>query len=982
MAIQDKITHFKKPVLVLGGFLVSYVVIVLMVLPFIIKNELSTIIQEETGKTALISNVTFQPFLLKLNLQGLQIVESNGDTLVALDELSVQMGFFASIKQMAWVIDNVLLKKPVINVVRNKAGTLNVKGLVKPATDKKNSQETQRSLPYSISQLLVIEGALNLTDQRSDEVLKEEITPINISVLNLSNRADKVGALEVSSGLKSGGDLNVKGTFNWVTQSLEGHLSLNKVLLKTLDLFSSIQKFPIDVGGYELLEADYKLNDFKDDLKLVVKNAAIKVNEFELTDKLQNKSLIKMPKVSLGGIYIDLKQKELIVKSVVADKGSFQGWLEPDGALNYVALFASQIKPVDTMNLGQINDIPKDKSWSIKIADVDISNLALYFEDKTLKSPVKLNLKPINFKLKDYSNTQNVKTPIQMLVGVNNGGSIKIQGHAVADPLSAMVDLKVENIDLERFQSYYEKYVRLDIIDGALNIDGKLHFAKLDQDRPDIQFMGDIGIERFLTRDQIVNKDFVKWESMALKELEIDYSENHYSAKTLLLDKPYLRVAIRKDKTANLNDILVTGQSKAATINKIDTAANGATRNDKPVYKLGSVQIKEGRSDFSDLSLILPFEAEIKSLDGGANGISSEQNSTINVFLKGNAYDLAPVDIKGEISPFLNSYHAKVNFKDLPMPLVTPYMVQFSGYKVEKGKMFLGLNYKIANSDLSATNNLLIDQFELGEQVENPNAVSLPIKLAVALLKDSQGRIKIDVPISGSLDDPQFSFGGVLADALYNGLSSLVTSPFSALAMLVGNDRELNLIGFDAGSSTLKQDQQDKLLVLAKALRTRPNLNLEVKGAAFQAKDWPLIRQDALYDQLRRQRAAELNINAKKRIRDEYVQLTDEEYKRLLANLFIDKFPTLVERSILGSPKLRGPNAGEFYAVAKEKLLTLINPEPERLKVLAVARAQAIANFLVNKGGIGAENIYILDTLVDAGSADKEIVTTLSLNAD
>ena len=981
MAIQRKIIFFKKPIIILGGLLAFYLVLVLWVLPFILKTKLSSFIQQETGRIALISTIKFQPFPLTLDIQGVQLQEPHGETLIAFDDLTVQMSFIASIRQMALVFDSVILKKPVINIVRDKVGALNVNGLIKSSVDKNKQQDTQSELHYGIMQLSILDGIVNYTDRHTEDVLKEEITPININVQNLTNVVDTVGLFEVFSGLKSGGDLNVKGTFNLVKQSLEGHLGLNGISLKTFCMLSLAQKLPIDVGGYE---SDYSVNDFKKGLNLVVNNAVLKINELELLDKAQNKSLIKIPKVSLDGVYINLKQKLLSVKSVIANEGSIQAWLESDGVLNYAKLFViPSVVPVDELSQAQINNSHvKDKSWGIKIANVDITNLALDFEDRTLTSPVKVNLKPINFKVTEYNNTQNVKTPIKMQLGINNGGLINMQGNTVVDPFSAEVDLKVDNIDLEKFQSYYEKFVRLDVIDGALNIDGKLSFAKLDQDRPDIQFMGDVGIDRLLTRDQILNKDFVKWESMALKELVIDYSQNNYSAKKLLFDKPYLRVAIRKDKTANLNDIFVTSQSSPTSTNKIDSTNARVPSNDKAVYKLGSVQIKEGRSDFSDMSLILPFEAEIKSLDGGANGISSQQNSTINVFLQGNAYDLAPVYIRGEISPFLNSYHAKVDFKDLPMPLVTPYMVQFSGYKVEKGKMFLGLNYKISNSDLTATNNLLIDQFELGEQVENPNAVSLPIKLAVALLKDSRGRIKIDVPISGSLDDPQFSFGGVVADALYNGLSSLVTSPFSALAMLVGSDRELNLIGFDAGSSILKQEQQDKLLVLANALKTRPNLNLEIKGAAFQNKDWPVIRQDALYEQIKRLRAAELNVNSKKRIRDEYVQLSDEDYKRLLTDLFIQKFPHLVERSFLGSVKLRDPSEGEFYKVAKEKLQTLMSPEPERLKALAVARARAIATVLVSKGGIATENIYIMDTVVDMDSADKEIVTTLSLNAD
>ncbi|MDD1613324.1 MAG: DUF748 domain-containing protein, partial [Methylococcaceae bacterium] len=397
---------------------------------------------------------------------------------------------------------------------------------------------------------------------------------------------------------------------------------------------------------------------------------------------------------------------------------------------------------------------------------------------------------------------------------------------------------------------------------------------------------------------------------------------------------------------------------------------------------IDKIQVTDGSSDFSDLSLILPFAAPIKSLDGGASGISSEKNSIVTIALKGNAYDLAPVDIMGKVSPYLGDYNVELNFIDMPMPLISPYMVQFAGYKVEKGKITLGLKYNVVNKELTASNSIFIDQFELGDKVENPNAVSLPLKLAVALLKDSSGKIKIDVPITGSLDDPKFSVGAIVTDALVNVLSKVVTSPFNALASLVGSEKDLSTISFTAGNSYLGKQQREKLDGLSKALKERPVLNIDIKGAAFQEQDWPVIREDALYEQLKKRKAAEINKDAETKIREEYVKLTDDDYKRLLADMFIEKFPLLAEKSFLGTPQLMNPKAGDFYEIAKQKLFTIIMPEQERLKELASARAQAIANYIVQKGGVPRERVYILDTVIDPERDNKEIASALSLNAN
>jgi outer membrane protein OmpA-like peptidoglycan-associated protein len=326
------------------------------------------------------------------------------------------------------------------------------------------------------------------------------------------------------------------------------------------------------------------------------------------------------------------------------------------------------------------------------------------------------------------------------------------------------------------------------------------------------------------------------------------------------------------------------------------------------------------------------------------------------------------------------------NFTGMPMPLISSYMVQFAGYKVEKGKMSLGLNYKVANKQLTASNSILIDQLELGEKVENPNAVSLPLELAVALMKDSDGKIKIDVPISGSLEDPQFSVSHIVVDALVNTISKVISSPFRALASLIGSEEDLSTISFTAGEATLDKLQISKLDDLAKALKARPVLKLDIKGAAFQEPDWPAVSDDALYDQLKRLKAAEVNKQGGKKIRAEYAVVSDQDYRRLMEQLFAEKFPLMVEKSLLGTLRLVGSqadtNTDKFYAVAKEKLSAIVKPEPQRLKDLATQRAQAIANYIVQKGGIANEQVFILDTVIDPKRESAEIVSVLSLRVD
>ena len=1179
-----------------------YVVACVYILPTLLKSKIPEIIQMETGRKALISEIQVQPFPLSVKLQGFEIQEHNGQPFAAFDVFYIKLGLFKSIKQLALVFDEVSLKKPYVHIAKQENGAFNFQDLFKAQPDDKESEDSQ-PFPVNIAKLSLSDGHLVWEDASFATPVIEDITPVNIDIENFTTDPDKQARLGLSLALKSGGQLDWKGSASIKPLASEGHIKLDKVTLETISTLALPRTLPFNLKGYELLDADYTASYSKNALNFTVKKGSLEIRDFQFLEKGQNKPLIKMPVFSLQGIDFDFASQNIAIESVLANDADFQAWLNAQG-INYQTLFpasktvnnsanktaANTAEPPGTpwtikvkaiafnnfgavfedrtlekpavMNLKPINfkltnytsesganvpfqldavlnktgsiklvgdtviqpfsakiavdakkialgnfqpyinkfarldvadgklsiqgnaviatskkgelDVtfkgdseidslsikdqplkeknkskelikipvfalrginfnlcnqelvldsitakdaqlqawlnpegiinyqsllsisndekisidktvantvkPQTATWNIKANNLAFTNFGLNFEDQTQKKPVTMNFKPINLKLTNYSNQSDVTLPVELSIGINKTGVVALKGNTVIEPLSAKLDLDVKNIGLENFQPYFDKFVRLDVIDGALHIDGNVSVAKLKEDKLDVKFKGDTGISSLLTRDQTQHKDLVKWQDLTLKDFAMDLLANRYTADELVIDKPYARVTIRKDKTVNFNEIIIKDQSKPES-SPAKTAQNKPTDLNKPYFKLGKIQIRDGSSDFSDFSLILPFTAPIKSLDGGASGVSSEQKSVVTVTLKGNAFDLSPVDVKGEISPYLGDFKVEINFKGLPMPLVSPYMVQFAGYKVEKGKLTLSLKYNVTNKQLTASNSIFIDQFELGEKVDNPNAVSLPLKLAVALLKDSSGKIKIDVPITGSLDNPKFNIGSIVADALVNVLSKVVTSPFRALGSLIGSEKDMSTISFAAGDSSLNKQQQDKLDSLSKALKERPILNLDIKGAAFQEQDWPVLREGALYDQLKKRRAIEINKSADKKIRDEYVELSDDDYKRLLADMFIEKFPLLAEKSFLGTPQLMNPKAGDFYEIAKQKLFTIIKAEQGRLKRLASARALAIANYVVQKGGVPRQRVYILDSAVDPERNNKEIVSTLSLNA-
>ncbi len=964
MKIRYMASKIKMAVFILGSLFASYAMLGFYALPALVKAKLPALIQQETGRKASFSTFTFDPLSLQLHLRAFALQEPDGQPFAGFDDFFIDINAMQSIRQMALVIDKVALTKPVVRIAKHKDGSFNFKGLLKEKSPTK--QDNAKVFPLTIALLSIADGKLDWQDGHLNSIENETAYPINLTLTNLTTLPGQQSSLDVSLALSSGGTLDWKGSLGLSPLSSSGHIRLDKMPLpriKALALQDAVQQ---DLQGHAVLEAHYKASFADSKANVYVNQGTFEILEFQMS---QEKALVKIPKLSLLGIDFDLDHHKLAVKSIAVNGADVKTGLNADGVFNFQPLAPTAKTVTDQV-------APQKTLWDIVVNNIELNNLGLSFEDLTLKKPVTMTAKPINFKVDNFSNKVGSNLPFQFNAVINGSGSIKLDGNAILQPLSVAMAVEIKDIALEHLQPYVDRFLRLDIIDGRLATDGKVLLAKSPEDQWGVKFTGNSNVADLLTRDQLKNKDLIKWENLTLSGIDVDSSTHQYNADSLVIEKPYVRVVIRQDKTVNFKDILITDKSKTLPV------PEKAEPVSKPTFKLGKIQIIEGSSDFADLSLILPFAAQIKSLDGGASGISSEQKSTIKLALKGNAYDLAPVDIKGEISPYLGNYNVLLNFTGMPMPLISSYMVQFAGYKVEKGKMSLELDYQVAHKELTASNTILIDQFELGEKVENPKAVSLPLALAVALMKDSDGKIKIHVPISGSLENPQFSIKHLVVDALVNAITKVVTSPFRTLASLINSEEDLSSISFEAGSATLNKSQTNKLDDLAKALKSRSNLKLEIKGAVFKGQDWPAISDDALYDQLKRIKAAEINKQGGRKTRAEYVVISDQDYRRLMEQLFVEKFPLLVEKSLLGTPRLIDSKAGDFYEVAKQKLSAIIVPETQRLKDLATERAQAIANYIVQKGGIANDRVFILDTVIDPDREGQGIASLLSLNAE
>jgi hypothetical protein len=959
--------------------LVIYSLIGFLIIPAVLKNQIPKIANEQLNRVAQIKDIEFNPFSLELNLHDFDLKNLDKSSFFSFKKLNVNVAFLKSIGNLTLTLDQISLDQPSTLIQRYKKGDFNFTDLLNTEEPENKEEKDDSPFPIIIVKTVISKAKLSWEDDFYSHPQKETIYPLDLTLDQFSTKVNDQSQMEFTLALASGGELNWKGDLVLTPLNSIGKIKLHKVNFKKVwELFlQDSVNFEI-LKGSEVVEIDYHLNDTKKGLQFLIKNAHLDINELQISEKGKTDSLINIPNFKISGITMDLLKKDVVINKVSSADAQFKAWLNSEGIINYQTLFNSNSKENQSTQKTAVTE-KEETPWNVKLNLLEMNNFAFNFTDKSLApTPAIIDLSSINLSATELSNKPGAKLPFKLGVKINNAGTLNIDGSLVSAPFSSDMKINANSIALKDFQPYLNTVARLDLISGLFNVNANISMLQEENKPFGLKFTGDSHITEFVTRDQVSNKDFLKWNKLNIEKIDVDLAANSYLIDSVKINKLYSRVLIRKNKSINVTDILVNKEKKEPEKNEQAKPANKDEV--KPTFKIAHFTLTDSVSDFSDMSLILPFSAHINKLKGSVTGISSDKNAVIKVGLTGKVSNLAPVDIKGTISPELGNSDVTLDFKSMPLPLMTPYMAEFAGRKIEKGNMSLNLKYNIQNKKLTASNNLLIDQLVLGDSVENPDAISLPLDLAIALLADADGKIKLDMPITGSLDDPQFSVSGLIFDTLVNVLTKIISSPFNAVSSLIGSDEDISKITFSPGESLLDDKQKEKLDSLSTALADRPALKLEIKGAAFSKEDWPHLQAEALDKKLLKMRAEELSKESEKTVLPEHLKYSKEENQRLLADLYIKKFPTKADRSLFGTPRLID-SEDDFYEVAQSKMASLIKPNTQRLEKLAVARAQAIAKHLSTKE-IASDRVFLLNVAIDPKDAENLIASSLNLTVN
>lgn len=1006
--------RLKTPALVIVVLLGLYAMAGFWLVPALVKWKLPDLVREHTGREGSIRDISLNPFLLTLDLRGLEISRKKGGKFVAFEQFFIDLEV-SSVTRKAITFNTILLKQPYVAIDLYKSGEFNFSDLIPESDDEPEEEEEEDGpVPVWVTQLEISEGKVLYRDESRGSEFDADISPINLSVNDFSTYLEKGSNYQFHATLGDGGSLDWNGTFSLAPLSSSGAVAFSgiKPVLLWEYLRDQVQ-FRIFDGAFDF-SAKYAVEQQGDALQATLEDGNYQLKNFKLGEKGSDAALIDIPLFALEGVSLNLLEERIQVNQLRSEGGRIHGWVNPDKQMNFQALFSkvgSDVQPLaqDTQTPvdpkteqepatetvaqpkaeaatggastaaaeGAAPD-PSAAGWVISVAALLLDGYDILFEDRSLKTPVKLQFTPFRLTLKDFKSDLKNPLPMTMDSAINGDGHLKVDGKLGLNPVATDVNLDVK-LDLVDFQPYIEPVTRFGFKKGVVQVKGKVDFQLDEQNKPRLTYNGMAAVEDFSGVDRSTSKELLAWNALKFDGVDFSLEPMKVGIGRINVDKARVKFTINQDGSNNIAKVFQGKPAKKSAAKAPATASGSAP----PDVRIKSIRVRDAAAEFADRSVKPRFSTSLSKLTGTINGISTRGKSQATIDLKGKADKTAPVTISGKLNPMDPNRNTRValKFRNLSLTSMSPYSGKFAGYKIKKGKLKVDLDYRVKRNKLVAKNRVVIDQLTLGDQVDSPNAVSLPLSLAIALLKDANGVINLDIPLKGSLDNPEFSIWGTVGDVLVNLLTKVVTSPFTALGSLVGGgDEDLGNVAFAPASSELAEAQQEQLQRISGALAERPALRLEIEGVASMA-DAAAGARIRFREQLLQQKIREMDADE---VAGAKPELTETEYRQGLLLAYYREVSGIKDLDADAEEITNNLNSEETIKKAETTLFSAKkNADTGRLRELAQARGRTIRESLIALG-LNPDRVFLLDASIDENGAEdqEQVVSRMTLTAE
>lgn len=835
-----------------------------------------------------------------VRLSNFAVADASDAPVLRLPSLSVAIGSLEPLARRARV-DNVVVASPEVSLVRGRTGTLNVMSLLPDGSAAQSRKGAEEPKPGP---------------------------PLAV----------EIGAFRLTGGKFSLSDLASPTPFR---------------VSATLDLSARFKAGPGESGD-----------------EAAVSGLEASVTALRLRREGEPKDCVNVPEIAVKGVEIDLAGRTIAVAEAATANGAVRLVREKDGTLDLAKLVPAS----DVAGSAKAAAPPPARTrkgdppaWLVQVKKAAIRRYTVEVEDRTPRDSVVVTVSPLDVAAEEISTREGSRGKASLAAAVNRTGRIAAGGSVGVNPPAADLAVDIRAIDVIPFRPYLSDRLNVSLTGGTVSAKGRLALETRDE-AIRTRYEGSALVTKLAAVDAVSSEEFVRWNSLHLDGVKVATAPLSVAIREIALADFLARIVVTSEGTLNVLGIVRNKEPAAAT----GTADNAAA--EKPPESgarptpvaIETVSLQGGRINFTDHSIAPAYAADLLEVAGRVSGLSSETTRPADVHLQGRLGNHAPLEITGTINPLRDDLFVdlKVDFRNMDLGPLSPYFRRYAGYAVEKGKLFLNLRYVVAKRRLDAGNNVFLDQFTLGERVESPDATKLPVRLAVALLKNRNGEIRLDLPVSGSLDDPKFRLGRVIVQIIVNLLVKAATSPFALLGAAFGGGEELSYLEFPYGADSLDAPAAAKIDTLAKALGERPSLKLEIAGYVDTEKDREGLRRLLFDRKVRSQKLRDLVRKGAPAPSLDDIVVDAKEYPEYLRRAYrAEKFPK--PRNIIGMAK-------DLPVPEMEKLLHAhLKVTDDDLRLLAQRRARAVKDRLVASKLVEPERIFLVEPK-DLAPAKKE----------
>jgi len=988
--------------------------------PKLIRSKAIAFVHEQYGRDLAVGEIRVNPFRLQLEIKDLALPDADKHPMLGFKRFFIGFELWSSISHRAFTFKDVILEAPAVRAVVRPNGKVNLADLApKPKTPPPPKAAKESGLPpVWIESFRLSDGTADFIDQSRKVAFKEHFAPIAFSLKDFHTTPEG-GTFGLTASDEAG------ERFGW-----KGHFALEPVIssqgeftVADLRARGGVADFvghplPFDLtSGLVNLGGSYQAA-LKDKLELKADLPKIALSGLALRARGADADWVKVPEVTISDTKIAMPEQTVGISNVTVSGTKVQAWRAADGSINLMQLVApvpggaaarkaatgSGKAVPESSAAAPAHAAAKAPAWKVRVGSVDVKAAAIDVEDRKLTPAAKFAIAPLNVGVKDVSLDLAKPLPVHFDAKINGKGSLAGSGQLTPAPLAARIDLSLDNFNLQDVQPYASPPTGMTIMGGTLAVKGQLAMNPPKGKDPSLSFAGDITVSGFKSIDNELHKDFINFERVEVSKLRFAADPNSVSIDRILVRKPFNRVSFSPEGVLNVAAVLdpvgsakALQERRAAEAEKVAGAGHKKSRAEKRAEKAAAeaaakaraeapppepkaaslpmrireVRIEGGRMDFSDLRVKPNFAANITDLNGQITGISTDPQARAKVDLKGKVGEFSPVTIAGELLPFAYYRYTDIGmkFENISLPIFNPYSGKYAGYSIASGKLTTDLHYNIQNYKLDAKHHIRIDQLQWGQATAEKAEATLPVKFATSLLKDADGVIQLDIPVTGTINDPKFRIGPIVWQVIKNILAKAVTAPFRALGALFKHAEHAQFIDFAPGQAALDPTSAEHLAGVAKTLVPKSDIRINVPIGTVPELDQASLAEQRYTADL--QSATEKTLGGKKEAQGKPARAFDT----LAPDQKIEVLKAMLQQQTGSPPQIPpppAPPAGTSRKDAKaaqqsaaidylqKETRSHATPGQTDLDQLGEARAEAIQKALLADTGLDPKRVFLV----------------------